>query len=140
MRQTSLLPSCVGFLPTGCPLSACVHCLCSILGRDPSSIVQILFLCSHSLMVSPLIQRETPSLWMGCRSSGLPFSCLISLASSFMVHQPPECCGHVFSSSFLTPLSGMLVLRSLHGLSPHLLQVFGHMSPSSLNPIFLKMS
>lgn len=121
--QAAFLHSCVDFPPTGCSISAHVHCICSIHGRDPSSIVQTLILCSYSLMISHLIQRETQSPWIGYRPHGHPFSWFSSLAS-------PECYGQVFPSSFLSPLSGILVLRSLHGISPHLLQVFGHLSLS----------
>lgn len=108
--QAAFLHSCVDIPPTGCPISAHVHCICSIHGRDPTSIVQTLFLCSYSLVTSHLIQSETQSPWIGYSLYGHPFSCLSLLAS-------PECCGQVLPSSFLSNLSGILVLRALHGLS-----------------------
>lgn len=101
--------------------------------------VQSLFLCLHSLMISHLIQSETLSPCLGCRSYGLPISCLTSLASPFVVCQSPEYCEQMFPSNFLTPLSGMLVLRSLHDVFPYFLQVFGHMSLFLVGPIFLQL-
>lgn len=123
------LRSCVGSPPAGHAISAHVHCLCSILGRDPSRSSEPVPLFTLSDDFSPHSEWNSKSV-VGLQV--IRYSLLLSVFSGLTFCGSPVTRMLWTSVSPKRPHPEMLTLESslwsLHGLSPYFLQGFGYMS------------